>query len=320
MTCYYPRTGYRARYPNESGKYSTVYDLKQGYIDMPRVHACGQCAGCRLRYSYDWAVRCMHEASLHDRNSFITVTYATEYLPPYGTLVKKDFTDFLKRLRDRVDRNYGQKIRFYYCGEYGEKLGRPHYHACVFGLDFHQDRYRIEDSKGGHPQWMSDLLSSAWGMGRATIGELNFDSAGYVARYIVKKVTGKAAAEHYRRVDVNTGEEIQLLPEYTDMSRGGRKGKGIAYEWFKANCNDVYPSDTVIVKQKPRKPPRYYDSQFEIMNPDDFDKVKFARKKHAKYLLEANPSEFTVERMHVKAQVKEKVISNKLIRGLERDL
>jgi len=251
MTCYHPITGYRAREPNKSGKYSIVFNPKQGYIDMPKTVPCGQCIGCRLDYARQWAIRCMHEASLHEYNCFITLTYHPDFLPKGGTLVKKHFQDFMKRFRKKIE----VPIKFYQCGEYGEKYRRPHYHACIFGYDF-PDKFRVEDSKSGEKQYDSETLNSLWGFGRTRIGEVNFDSAGYVARYITKKIKGKDAEEHYKSVDQETGEIIDLVPEYTTMSRGGRSGKGLAADWYDRYSSDVYPSDSVVVKGKEVRPPQ----------------------------------------------------------------
>ena len=59
---------------------------------------CGRCVGCRLERSRQWAVRCMHEASMHMFNSFVTLTY-DDHLPEYNSLNYKHFQDFMKRLR-----------------------------------------------------------------------------------------------------------------------------------------------------------------------------------------------------------------------------
>lgn len=191
MACFHPLSGYRAEAVNpDTGKHSIVFDrrkarfggvLLQDQIEVP----CGQCIGCRLERSRQWALRCVHEASLHDENCFITLTYDPEHLPIYfrddgpalGTLCKEDFQNFMKRLRERI----GTKIRFFHCGEYGEQLGRPHYHAIIFGYDF-ADKTPIEVSDGGHNQFVSEMLTEVWGKGRCTIGAVTFDSAAYVAR------------------------------------------------------------------------------------------------------------------------------------------
>jgi hypothetical protein len=99
-----------------------------GTLELP----CGQCIGCRLERSRQWAMRCLHESSLYDRNAFVTLTYDDEHLPPGGSLNYPDFQRFMKRLR----KNSKSPIRFYMGGEYGESTLRPHFHVCLFGYDF----------------------------------------------------------------------------------------------------------------------------------------------------------------------------------------
>ena len=149
---------------------------------------CGQCIGCRLERSRQWAIRCVHEASLHTDNCFITLTYSPDCLPSDGSLNHDDFQKFFKRLRKHIA---PKKIRYYMCGEYGEdlqqpsKLGRPHFHACLFGLDFDDKQLYIvrDDVK----LYTSATLEKIWGKGFVTIGDVTFESAAYVARYIAKK-------------------------------------------------------------------------------------------------------------------------------------
>lgn len=193
----------------------------------------------------------MHEASLHDANCVVTLTYDNAHLPVDGSLVKDEFPRFVRRLRKR-----GAKVRYFHCGEYGDDLLRPHYHACLFGHDF-PDKLPCEASKSGAPQFVSESLSGVWGQGIATIGELNFESAAYIARYVTKKVLGKAAAGHYSRVDYTTGEVVEAEPEFATMSRR----PGIGAGWFERYASEVFPDDEVIVRGRPCKPPRYYDER-----------------------------------------------------------
>ena len=103
MACYYPLKGYRARAVNpKTGKRSIVFDSSLGFMDMPVEFACGQCIGCRIERSRQWAIRCVHEAQLYEANCFITLTYAPEHLPKNGSLVLEHFQKFMKRLRKRV--------------------------------------------------------------------------------------------------------------------------------------------------------------------------------------------------------------------------
>lgn len=262
MPCYRPLKGYRSRVVNESGKRSIVFNAKHGLIDQPIDLPCGQCVGCRLERSRQWAVRCTHEASLYEENCFITLTFKDEFLPPKGSLDLKLFQDFMKRLRFK----FGSGIRFFHCGEYGEKFGRPHYHACLFNFDF-PDKTIWRKTKDGFPVWRSVALEELWPFGHSEIGSVTFESVAYVARYILKKVTGEGAKDHYggRR------------PEYVTMSRR----PGIGKAWFDMFKSDVYPSDELVLRGKVMKPPKYYDGQFELANPNEFALMKNNRKAEA---------------------------------------
>lgn len=206
----------------------------------------------------------MHEASLHDQNCVVTLTYDDEHLPADGSLDKQAFPDFVRRVR-----RSGGKVRYFHCGEYGDREGRPHYHAALFGYDF-PDKELGPPSKSGADQWLSPALERLWPSGLCTIGCLNFESAAYIARYVTKKVTGQRAQEHYERVNPLTGELVQVEPEFATMSRR----PGIGAGWFKKFGSEVYPSDEVIVRGRACKPPRYYDKQ---LSEGELAAVKGAR-------------------------------------------
>ncbi len=252
MVCFHPLTAYRGA----GGQ--VVFNPKDGYRDRPLDLACGQCQGCRLERSRQWAVRCVHEAQMHSKNCFITLTYSPENLPADGGLVLGDWQKFAKRLRHKAG-----AFRFFHCGEYGEVNMRPHYHACIFGLDFVADRGLWKDS-GKYPLFRSPLLDKTWGHGFATVGALTFKSAAYVARYVMKKVNGPLAKEKYSRVDPSSGEVFSVRPEYVTMSRN----PGIGSTWFEQFKSDVYPSDEVVHEGKRYRPPRFYDSQLDELELD----------------------------------------------------
>lgn len=224
---------------------------------MPVEIPCGQCIGCRLERSRQWAIRCVHEASLYDDNCFLTLTYDDEHLPSDNSLNLKHFQDFLKRLRKR----FGSGIRYFHCGEYGDLNNRPHYHAIIFNFDF-ADKVIFKDS-GEYKVYVSDSLSKLWPYGYSTIGDVTFESAAYVARYCLKKVTGKDAAEHY------DGRK----PEYTTMSRR----PGIGRLWYDRFKDDVYPSDFVVMRGKKMRPPKFYDGIFALYNYVDLCRLKTIR-------------------------------------------
>ncbi len=273
MPCFSPLDGYRSRTVNASGKRSIVFDFREGFQDRPVTVPCGQCIGCRLEKSRQWAMRCVHEASLYEENCFITLTYDDERLPLSGSLDKTAFPKFMKRLRRRYD---DQRIRFYHAGEYGDRFGRPHYHALLFGFDF-ADKYPWT-TRSDFPVWRSEILESLWPHGQSEIGSVTFDSAAYVARYCVKKVTGDKADDFYSVV-TELGEVVPIQPEYSTMSRR----PGIGKAWYDEFKSEVYPSDGVVINGKVVKPPRFYDGQYELEDPRSMATVKAARRSAQHY-------------------------------------
>ena len=238
--------------------------------------ACGQCIGCRLERSRQWAVRCIHEASMYDENCFITLTYSDENLPWDGSLRKTDFQKFMKRLRKHYDE---KTIRYFHCGEYGEQTLRPHYHALLFNHDF--DDRELWSERDGISVYRSETLERIWPLGQSTIGELNFETAAYTARYCMKKITGKnlekidpeTGLKPYERMHVQTGELITVQPEYVSMSLKPGIGK-TWYDEFKADC---YPSDFITHKGKKFRVPKYYDKLYQQEDPEGMEGIKRSR-------------------------------------------
>ena len=307
MPCYRPLTGYRSKVVNESGKRGIVFNLREGFCDLVVQVPCGQCIGCRLERSRQWAIRCVHEASLYEDNCFVTLTYSDEHLPADGSLDKSEFQRFMKRLRKRF---HDSIIRYYHCGEYGEQFGRPHYHVCLFNHDF-PDKKLYKVLHGGNKLYTSEILAQLWPLGYSTIGEVTFESAAYVARYILKKITGKGASEHYEKVNPNTGEIFQVQPEYTTMSRR----PGIGKPWLDKYLKDVFPSDFIVMRGKKMGVPKYYTSQYEIICPGEVKKIKTRRKLKAIRHSENN----TRERLFVREFVQKRKLE-KLPRTIEKEL
>ena len=176
MSCVHPLSAYQCT----DG--SIVFDERRKHdISRSLQLPCGQCIGCRLERSRQWAMRCLHEAQLHENNCFITLTYDDAHLPGDRSLHYSDFQKFLKRFRKSLG---GAKIRYYMAGEYGEKFGRPHWHACIFGYDFH-DKKLFKRTAAGSLIYTSEHLKKLWPFGHSSIGDVTFESAAYVARYII---------------------------------------------------------------------------------------------------------------------------------------
>lgn len=270
MACYKPIDAYRGLRRTAKGKLPVVFDRRESNGQAIKI-ACGRCIGCRIDHSRMWAIRCVHEAQLHEQNCFITLTYNDKHLPEDEGLCKKHFQDFMKRLREHYE---PKKIRFFHCGEYGERLSRPHYHALLFGHDF-SDKILWKDQRG-FKIYTSPTLEKLWPKGFSTIAAVNFETAAYVSRYVLKKRNGEQAKTHYQKINPETGEIFDVQSEYITMSRN----KGIAYEWFKKFGSDVFPSDEVILQGKKLKPPKYYATLFEHDHQELFNDVR--KKRHEK--------------------------------------
>lgn len=251
--------------------------------------ACGQCIGCRLERSRQWAVRCMHESQMHERSSFVTLTYAEDFLPQNGSLVYSDFQRFMKRVRKKFG-----ACRFYMCGEYGADHWRPHFHAALFGVGF-DDRQYFRTLPSGSKIYTSAVLSELWPFGYCSVGDVTFESAAYIARYICKKVTGDCAELHYRRVDVGTGEIVDLVPEFTRMSLK----PGIGAEWFSKFYGDVFPHDYVIVRGVKSCVPKFYKALLKRRDGFMSDDIDYDRELKAREFVD----DCTVERLAVREVV-----------------
>lgn len=286
MECFSPLKGFRSR---ETGG---IVFRRGSDAGEPMTVACGQCLGCRIDYSQTWAARIVHEAALYDTNCFITLTYNQENLPPGGSLVKSDFQKFMKRLRKKFPK---RNIRYYHCGEYGEQLERPHYHACLFNFQF-PDQKLLGQNEGNF-LFTSETLSQLWPYGFSTIGELTYDSAAYVSRYVLKKVTGHMHDDHYMRCD-DYGVAYWLQPEYTTMSRR----PGIGKEWYEKYKSDVFPSDELPIPGRGvfKNVPRYYEDLLEKSDPELHQRIKVARAKYAKN----RPEEYTPQKLESKYKIK----------------
>lgn len=317
MPCYDPLRAWRSWSRTDKGKRGLTFNKNDGdpseSIDIP----CGKCTGCRLEYARQWAIRCMHEAKMHEENCFVTLTYNDENIPPNWSLRKKDMQKFFKRLRSYLHyHNKGQTVRYYYAGEYSPEELRPHYHACIFGY-YPPDRRFLKYGGKGDKLYKSETLENIWGLGFCSFGDVTFESAGYCARYIMKKVTvprkckkcdeleeGKFCKEcekarrHYERVDPETGEIYSVKSEYADMSRN----PGIGSDWIDLYKKETYIHDSIIVNNREVLPPRYYDGK---LSETELEVIKRNRLQRALH----NPEERTMARLRVRQTVKEAAVS-----------
>lgn len=254
-----------------------------------------------------WSIRLMHERPYHELATFLTFTYNDHFLPKDGSLDKKHMQLFWKRLRmyHHYNNPDAPKIKYFMCGEYGGNTLRPHYHAIVFGIDF-ADKRKHNKGKRGDQIYTSEKLNELWGMGYCWIGNVTTESAGYVARYSLKKVNGEQAKEHYLRVNTETGEVYTIQKEYLAASQG------LGLRHFEDFYEQMYLRDSVIVKGKQAPIPAYYDRKLEQVNAQWLANLKEDRKKRAEQRKEDN----TPERLAVRHEIKKAQV-NLLKRDLE---
>jgi len=358
MSCTKPLKAYRSLiHRTETGKQLLSFKLSDvspygpyDHVDLP----CGQCLSCRITRSRQWAIRCIHEAQNWQQNCFITLTYADEYMPistkqcetcpiykrrlirnenpcGEGSVCKKDFQDFMKRLRKRfkgyepVPGTNHFPIRYFHCGEYGEKLRRPHHHACVFNFQFpdrvqwvnykNSSNARIRVNQQEHKLYTSSILTELWGHGIAIIGEVTWQSAAYVARYITKKINGADAAVHYLNghPDMETGECYYLEPEYITMSRR----PGIGAYWFEKYGESQYDKDYITHLGKKFGIPPFYDKLLDKLPESKHHLPTIKHERRQRALKDLPPSEkMRLARLRAKETILQQRFT-KLMRNLE---
>ena len=184
--------------------------------------------------------------------------------------------------------------------EYGENFGRPHYHLCLFNLDFKDKLFW--KTIDGNPYYISNDLREVWPFGNNAIGQLTFESAAYTARYCTKKITCPDAQAHYGL----------RIPEFSKSSNR----PGIGATWLdKYGRSDCFNHGHLIVNGVKCKPPRYYDKRFEALDPEGYADMKVVRLEKA--MLKADDNSH--DRLMVKEMCQEARIK-KLIRKMEREL
>lgn len=196
---------------------------------------CGHCVACRICRAREWAMRITHESAYWQQAVFLTLTYDNQYLPDNYTLKKEHLQLFWKRVRKELKND---KIKYHACGEYGEKKGRPHYHAIVFS----------------NYQYLGQVLAETWHYGYTHIDAVTYNSARYVAQYIDKKLSGKMAIDAYEKQNREAPFQVS--------SNGFGLRYAIDYE------SDIKASLSTRCKGKDVGLPRYYKKKLQI-KPDD---------------------------------------------------
>lgn len=261
---------------------SLIFHMPEG-ITHPHYKAnyeklglpCGHCPECLKGRALEWAIR--NYCELHQSPGpdwFITFTYDEEHLPADGSLDFKHMTDFIKRLRKWYS------LRYYYAGEYGTDTFRPHFHACLYGLDLDQSDFQVWATEDGQQTWVSEKLNKIWGHGRVVIGHLNMASIQYVTKYITKRVYGAESNDHYRRFDENN-KVYHLTPENNRMSR--KPALGTKFFEIYGKQYDCPELDWFVMEGGFKAPvPKHFTRMMKETNPEAVELIKESRVKNAR--------------------------------------
>lgn len=259
------------------------------------VLPCGRCEPCAGNHAAAWGRRCMHEASLHELNCWLTPTYADGHRPSTLDELQRGLDVFLRRMR-KAARKRGLPLRYFAVLEHGERTHREHWHICVFGYA-PDDLEPVGRSEGG-VLYRSPLLDRLWGKGGVRVAELTEESARYTASYTAKSLRGPRA-----RVQLPDGRvffkhsdgRVYPLPE-AFMRCSNRPGIGA--EWAERWACDLW-SGLIERGGAQRRMPAYYRKLLARRDAARWDE-RIAESEAA------NPvdwSELTPERLEVKREV-----------------
>lgn len=282
------------------------YNKRSSYYQYEQI-PCKKCWACQLNYSAEWATRIMLEAKeTPGENWFITLTYDDDHLPIAGeieteegtyendgtwngTLYEHDMVKFINSLRKYYENKGIKGIKYFYCGEYGETTGRPHFHLILLHCPLEIEKFHdVHVDTNFKAHWKSKQIENLWAeettdletnkvkrtpKGLVDIAELEWSCAAYVARYCTKKIS----FDRDRRVYYEQGK----MPEFIRMSNG------IGMEWYKKHKNEIYKNDELIMRTikgnvGSMKPPKAFDRKFKEQFPEKFEIIKKSRETAAK--------------------------------------
>lgn len=222
---------------------------------------CGKCPECCRDYYTSWATRGSRELAAWDSSLFVTLTYSDEHLPPNNSLRKKDVQDFIKRLKKHFGSSKGNPIRQIYCGEYGARTRRPHYHAILFNCDF-ADKSPFRRTERGDQVFTSRTLTNLWGNGNVEFGFASPGSIAYLFKYILKK---KSRKEKEKPLYIERdGITWEVAHEFIEASRNPGIGA-----WMRDSKS--LKKGYLSVNGVKQKLPKYYMEHLRKHDPATFD-------------------------------------------------
>lgn len=291
MACFHPLKAIKRKDSNtykimkfsrDGADWNSYVDTSTGEYQEQILLPCGRCVGCRMDHSKEWANRCVLESLSHplETNWFLTLTIDDDHLPSYfvdsglASVRADDITTFMKALRGHWSYKYhADGIRFFGVTEYGDKSFRPHYHILVFGLPLF-DLVHYKNNERGDAMWISKELEDVWQKGLIVVGEFNWNSAAYTARYCMKKIDGFSPAFY---------ADLGIEKEITRMSR--KPGIGVPY--FDAHVDQIYDLDEIVLPATTGNnlqvisPPKIFDKKYGEQDLLALSKIKWDRQRVA---------------------------------------
>lgn len=295
------------------GQWIDILETDTMMLDHPhfvsgQMIRCGNCMGCRIDRSREWANRCLLELQYHQSAYFVTLTYSDDFVPvshyadpstgeaqPSLTLRKRDLQLFFKRLRKR----HVKPLRYFAAGEYGGKTLRPHYHAIIFGLEL-GDLVPYGRNFRGEMTYTSDFLHSVWARrdapiqsgsvtsvmtpevkaalctpyGRVVVAPVTWETCAYVARYTTKKLYS---------MDAKYYDEFGLEPPFLAMSTHPPIG-----DQYLKDHPELKDFEFICVATDKGglkfRPPHSYERQFaKDLPPDEYEE----RRNHRMEIMQA---------------------------------
>lgn len=226
---------------------------------------CGKCPECMKDYYTNWATRGSRELARWPSSVFITLTYDDEHLPEDNSLQKSEIQKFVKRVKKEFHSTKSNPIRQIYCGEYGEKTKRPHYHCILFNCDF-ADKKKHYKTRQGHQVFTSETLTRLWGKGHADFGYAQPGSVAYLFKYILKKKTRKEKKAGPLIIE-RDGITYEVEHEFIEASRNPGIGAHLR------GSRSVHKGYLTVNGQKKRLP-KYYLEDLRKNDPEAYDRIQ----------------------------------------------
>lgn len=229
---------------------------------------CGHCASCIKNYYSYWATRGYYELLNWSDNFFCTFTFDPEHLPKDMSLDKEAFQRFIKRVKKAYGSSKSDPVRQIYCGEYGDKNKRPHYHAIFFNLHL-DDLVESRRTDQGHLCYTSRKLSSLWGQGIVEISEATPATVAYLFKYILKKKSRKEKKQPLL-LETPDGVTWEVAHEFIESSRNPGIG---AHMRNSVSIRKGFLS----VDGVPRSLPPYFLNYLKNVDPRFYEELKAQR-------------------------------------------